>query len=267
MFGARFYNKTTRRYVAMFGTLFNDIVITREDNSGNTIQRLKVPINYGPYQKFLARTEQDPNLDAPAITLPRISFEIVGMTYDGERKLTRTLRNSVPIESDNGVFNSVLVPAPYNLDFQLTIMTKYTEDGTKILENILPYFQPDWTPSVKLVDDLDYYLDVPIILTSVSTEDIYEGAFDERRALTWTLNFTVKGWYFGPTTRRKVIKFSTTNYYTDFDQENSDITVTVQPGLTANGEPTSDINETIPYADINEDDNWGFIVEIEDNTV
>lgn len=266
MFGARFYNQTTRRYVAMFGTLFNDIVITRDDNSGNTIQRLKVPVNYGPYQKFLARIEQDPNLNAPAITLPRISFEIVGMTYDGERKLTRTLRNSVPIDSDNGVFKSTLVPTPYNLDFQLTIMTKYTEDGTKILEQILPYFAPDWTPSVKLLDDLDYYLDVPIILNSVSTEDVYEGAFDERRALTWTLNFTMKGWYFGPTSNRKVIKFATTNLYTEFGQANSDVTITVQPGLTANGEPTTDINETVPYADINEGDNWDFIVQIEDNT-
>jgi hypothetical protein len=266
MFGARFYNQTTRRYVAMFGTLFNDIVITRQDNSGNTVQRMKVPINYGPYQKFLARITQDPNLNSPAITLPRISFEIVGMSYDGERKLTRTLRNSVPIESDNGVFSSTLVPTPYNLEFQLTIMTKYTEDGTKILEQILPYFQPDWTPSVKLVDELDYYLDVPIILNSVSTEDVYEGAFDERRALTWTLNFTMKGWFFGPTSNRKVIKFATTNLYAAFDQANSDITITVQPGLTANGEPTTDINETIPYAQINEDDDWGFIVQIEDNT-
>ena len=266
MFGARFYNQTTRRYVAMFGTLFNDIVISREDNSGTTIQQMKVPVNYGPYQKFLARTEQDPNLNAPAISLPRISFEITGMAYDGERKLTRTLRNSVPIDSDDGVFRSTLVPTPYNLDFQLTIMTKYAEDGTKILEQILPYFQPDWTPSVKLVDDLEYYLDVPIILNSVSTEDIYEGTFDERRALTWTLNFTVKGWYFGPTSNRKVIKFSTTNIYADFDQANSDVTMTVQPGLTTNGEPTTDISETVPYANINEEDDWGYIVQIEDNT-
>lgn len=266
MFGARFYHQTTRRYVAMFGTLFNDIVITRLDNSGNTKQRIKVPIAYGPHQKFLARLEQDPNLNAPAMLLPRMSFEIVGMLYDGERKLTSSQRNSIPLAANNSQYKTALTPAPYNIEFQLSIMTKYTEDGTKILEQIIPYFKPEFTPSVKLLDDLEYYLDVPIILNNVSTEDTYEGSFEERRALIWTLNFTMKAWYFGPTTDKKVIKFATTNLYTDFNQANSDITVTVQPGLTANGEPTTDANNSVNYTEINADDDWAYIVTIVDNT-
>ena len=267
MFGARFYHETTRRYVAMFGTLFNDIIIDRNDNSGTRIQRLKIPLAYAPMQKFLARLREDPALNAPAMTLPRMSFEIVGMMYDGERKLTGSMRNSIPYTSNDNQYKSMLTPAPYNIEFQLNIMAKYNEDGTKILEQILPYFKPDFTPSVKMIDDLEYYLDVPIVLNSVTVEDTYEGSFEDRRALIWTLNFTVKAWYFGPVTDKKVIKFSKVNTYTSLDTTaNTEYSVTVQPGLTANGEPTTDINQTVGYANINADDNWDFIVQIVDNT-
>lgn len=266
MFGNRFYNQTTRRYVSMFGTLFNDIVIYRRDNDDNIQQTIKVPIAYGPMQKFLAKLEQDPNLTAPAMLLPRMSFEIVGMNYDGERKLTSSFRNSVAIPGDNGSYKTALSPTPYNLEFELAIMTKYTEDGTKILEQILPFFKPEFTPSVKLLDDLEYYLDVPVVLNSITTEDTYEGSFEERRALIWTLSFTVKGWYFGPATDKKVIKFSTVNSYGSLTANDAFETVTVRPGLTANGEPTTDINETVPYADINGEDDWDYIVTIIDNT-
>lgn len=266
MFGARFYYQTTRRYVAMFGTLFNDIVIERRDNSNNLVQKIKVPISYGPHQKFLARLEQDPNLTAPAITLPRMSFEILGMFYDGERKLTSRMQNAVPLSSDTSVLNTAYTPAPYNLEFQLNIMTKFTEDGTKILEQIIPYFKPDFTPSVKLLDELEYYLDVPVILNSVSSEDTYEGSFEERRALIWTLNFTVKGWYFGPTTNRKIIKFAKGEAHGSLDSTQSLQTIGVRPGLTANGEPTTSLNDTVDLDDIAFDDNWAEIVTVTDNT-
>ena len=266
MFGLRFYNETTRRYVAIFGSLFNDLVIYRRDNNGDIKQTIKVPIAYGPMQKFLAKLDQDPNLQAPAILLPRISFEITGMNYDGERKLTSSFRNSVSIPTDNGSYKTTLTPTPYNLQFDLTIMTKYMEDGTKIIEQILPFFKPEFTPSVKLLDDLEHYIDVPIVLNSVSTEDTYEGSFEERRALIWTLSFTMKGWYFGPTTNKKVIKFSKVNMYESLTANDAFETVTTQPGLTANGEPTTDITQTIPYADINVEDDWDYIVTIIDNT-
>ena len=215
-------------------------------------------------QKLLAKLEQDPNLTAPAISLPRMSFEMVSMTYDGTRKLPSTLRNVRAKTTNDNLFTTQYVPAPYNLDFELNIMAKYSEDATKIVEQILPYFKPDFTISVKLIDDFDQYIDIPVILNSVGINDTYEGSFEERRAIIWTLNFTVKGYYFGPVSDKKIIKFATVNTYTSFTSNNVVEYVTVQPGLTANGEPTTVANNSIAYSDINFDDDWAYIVRIED---
>lgn len=264
MFGHRFYRQTMRKYVAAFGTLFNDIYIDRRDNSGNVIQEMKIPIHYGPFQKFLARLEQDPNLTAPAMTLPRMSFEITGLTYDSSRKLSSLIRNCSINPNDPDSKITQFVGTPYNIEFQLNVMTKYNEDGMKIVEQILPFFTPDFTPTLDLFDDSDMSVDVPIVLTGITQEDTYEADFETRRALIWTLTFTMKGYFFGPSTNVKVIKFSEANIFTDIDPDAEGSKVTVQPGLTANGEPTTDINETVPYANINPDDDWGYIVRIED---
>ena len=264
MFGHEFYNETTRRYVAMFGTIFNDIHITRKDNSDTTIQSMKVPINYGPIEKFMARLEQDPNLTAPAITLPRMSFEINNMSYNPERKLSPFTRYTLH-DTTGSTAKTAFTAMPYDIEFELNIMTKYAEDGTKIMEQILPFFTPDFTPSVKLMDELDVTLDIPIVLNSVTHEDVYEGDYEERRALTWTLNFTIKGYYFGPQMDKKVIKFAKIAMYDDVTSANTTSEITVQPGLTANNEPTTDINETIPYVDIDFDDDWDYIVTIENS--
>lgn len=266
MFGTQFYNETTRRYTAIFGTLFNDITITRNDNSDTQIQRMKVPLSYGPSQKFLARLDQDPDLNAPAMVLPRMSFELMDMTYNGERKLPVLQRNSVPTSANTSIYSSVMSPAPYDLEFQLNIMTKYSEDALKIVEQIIPYFKPEFTPSVKVVDDLEYYLDVPIVLNSITHEEVYEGDFTERRAILWTLSFTMKGWYFGPTQSKKVIKFVKVNMYANTAQANADMIVTTQPGMTANGVATTDINETIDWSLISGDDDWDYIVQVTDRT-
>jgi len=265
MYGQHFYNETTRRYVAVFGTLFNDIQIGRSNNAGTEIQRITVPINYAPMQKLLARLEQDPNLTAPAITLPRMSFEITGMTYNGDRKLTSLTRQVKGNAADNGSLSSLYAPAPYDIEFQLNIMTKNTEDGSKILEQIIPYFKPDVTVSVKIIDSLETYIDIPIILNNVALEDTYEGDFQTRRALIWTLNFTMKAYFFGPTTAKKVIKFTDVNVMPDTAVMTSTATeVTVQPGLTAQGVGTTNITDTVPYTDINIDDNWDYVVQISD---
>lgn len=263
MFGARFYHETTRRYVATFGTLFNDLVITRSDNNDVAVQSMKVPIHYAPMQKILARLQQDPNLSAPAITLPRMSFEIVSMNYDGERKVNSLLRQTKPSTLANE-FDTVFTPVPYNIDFQLNIMAKYNEDGTKIIEQILPYFKPDFTVSVKLLDDLDMHLDIPIILNSISFEDTYESDFQTRRSLIWTLTFTMKAYYFGPSSKKKVIKFADVNLYNELNASQLIQHVTVQPGLTSSGQPTTNIADTISYNNIFEDDDWAYIVQIED---
>lgn len=264
MFGYNFYNETTRRYVAVFGTLFNDIQISRKDNDSNTIQTMTVPVNYGPMQKFLARLEQNPDLKAPQITLPRITFEITGMRYDSSRSLTPAKRHSKPIADNDASYNTQFTPTPYNISFELNIMTKFQEDGTKIIEQILPFFKPDYVPAVKLIDNIDIIFDIPIVLDSINLQDTYEGSFEERRVLTWTLQFTMKAYYFGPVTQKKVIKFSKSNLYSNLTANTPFEYITAQPGLTANGQPTTNINETIPYSNINFDDDWAYITRIED---
>ena len=252
-----YYNGTTRRYIALFGSLFNKMSITRDDNDGNEVQRMVVPISYGPYQKFLAKVTQDPKLNRPqAISLPRMSFEIMSMNYDGARK-TNSL-NTLQTTDNSFVYS----PSPYNIEFNLYVMTKYAEDGTKILEQILPFFKPEYTFTAFILDDLPA-LDLPLILNSVSAEDLYEADFETRRSLMWTLSFTMKGWFFGPTRERKRIKFIDVRNFPQM-QEGKGSNIVIQPGLTANGEPTTDINETIPFQQIEFDDDWGVITMIEE---
>ena len=260
-----FYNQTTRKYVALFGTYFNQIKIRRTNSAGESLQEMIVPISYAPFQKILARVDQDPDLDQPsAITLPRMSFEINSMSYDGERKINPTtkIRKQTIAEGSLGrgfVYSGV----PYNLEFSLYIMTKYSEDAAKIMEQIVPFFNPDFTSTVKILDDIEP-IDVPLVLTGVTTEELYEGNFEERRSVLYTLNFTMKAWYFGPDREKPVIKFVDVKV-TQNTSPTADIDVvyqeryTTQPGLTANGQPTTDIDETISYTQIEFDDDWGVI--------
>ncbi len=264
MFGQDFYHHTTRRYVAIIVTLFNNISIGRADNLNVETQRFKVPINYGPVQKFLTKIQQDPEFKAQAISLPRMSFEITSISYDGSRNLSQIIRNTKSVLAKDRV-RTQYTPAPYNIDFTLSIMTKYAEDGTKIIEQILPFFKPEFVVTAKLIDTMDLNLDIPIVLNSITTEDTYEGSYDERRALIWTLNFTLKGYYFGPVAEKKIIKFVTANVYGSMTANSPYQSITVQPGLTANGQPTTDISQTISYANISIDDDWAYLVQIEDN--
>lgn len=253
-----FYNGTTRRYIALFGSLFNKMSITREDLSGAEIQRMVVPISYGPFQKFLAKIVQDPDLGRKqAVSLPRMAFEMTSMSYDGTRKTgSRTMISA----TDNS--RSVHTPAPYNIEFSLYVMTKYAEDGTKILEQIIPFFKPEYTYSAYIIDGLPA-MDIPLILNSVSIEDLYEADFESRRTLMWTLTFTMKAWYFGPVRDKKQIKFVDVRNYAQMEIGGGS-RVTVQPGLTANNEPTRFISETIPFQEIEVDDDWGVITIIEE---
>lgn len=236
-----FYNETTRRYVALFGTLFNQLKITRSDNAGTEVQSLIVPLAYAPFQKVLARLNQDPDLinsRRTAMTLPRMSFEITSFTYDSTRKLASTLkmRKDAKSETDSSR-NFVHSAVPYNLDFSLYIMTKYSEDATKIMEQIIPFFTPDWTVTAKMVEDLDA-IDIPIILNSVSTEDLYENDFESRTSIVYTLSFTLKGWYFGPEKKQKVIKFVDIDLATDTDADKApDERIIIKPGMDAQGNP------------------------------
>ncbi|NDC22670.1 MAG: hypothetical protein EBZ49_00845 [Proteobacteria bacterium] len=213
MFNQVFYHDTIRKYVILFGTLFNDIYINKNDGT-NPTQTIKIPVSYGPKQKFISRLVQDPSLTKPvAIQLPRIGFELTDITYASERKLPTINRLAVQDPDNSSGFLYQYMPVPYDFFFSLHIMVKSTEDGTRILEQILPFFTPDWTATLNLDPSMKHKYDVPIILTSVSSEDTYEGNFIERRALIWNLTFTMKGFIFGPTRKASPIKTSIINLY------------------------------------------------------
>ena len=197
MFNQTFGHNILRKYVIYFGTIFNNIWLQRYDLNDNLVQRSKVPINYGPREKFLARAEGSPDLQRPiAIQLPRMTFELVGFEYDPSRK--QNSLNKVTVPAADG-YKYQYAPVPYNLTFQLSIMTKNVLDGTYIVEQILPYFTPYWQASLNINPDLGIKYDIPLVLNNVEQQDTYEGYFTERRAIIWTLTFTMKAWFFGPT--------------------------------------------------------------------
>tara|TARA_Y100000389_G_scaffold41400_1_gene36096 strand:+ start:8279 stop:9091 length:813 start_codon:yes stop_codon:yes gene_type:complete len=262
-----FYNSTTRKYVALFGTYFNQLTIERQNLQGAAIQRMVVPISYAPFQKILTRLEQDPEFAKKSgITLPRMSFELTSMAYDADRKIspTRKIRKTAKDETTNSR-NFIYAGTPYNLDFSLYIMAKYNEDAVKLLEQILPFFNPEFTSTVRLIDDIEP-IDVPLILNSVDTEELYEADFTERRSILYTLNFTMKSWFFGPEKEKKVIKFVDVREWTSMDppSENYDGQITVQPGMTSEGVATSVLTNTVDYSLIDFDDNWDYVVTRDD---
>ena len=217
MLGTYFYHEITRKTVIAFGTLFNDIYVRHEDGAGNDISEMKVPVAYGPRQKFLARIQQQPELNkATQITLPRMSFEISSIQYDPTRKsgITQTFK-----VKEGEQMKKVFMPVPYNLGFELNILTKLQDDGLQILEQILPFFQPGFTLSVDLVKSIGEKRDIPMVLQSITQQDDYEGDFATRRALIYTLQFTAKTFMFGPIadTPEGLIRKVQLDYYSDTD--------------------------------------------------
>ena len=270
MFGHTFYFSTMRKYVILFGTLFNDIHITRTSNSGSTTHLLKIPLSYAPKEKMLTRFENDPNIDREtAVLLPRMSFEMTGITYDSSRKLN-TLGKIAVKDTNKNKLKYQYNPVPYNIDFTLYVYVKNAEDGTKIIEQILPFFTPDWTSSVSLIPEMEVTMDIPVILNNISMEDTYDGDFKERRALIWTLNFTLKGYIYGPVKKGAIIKFANTSFYIPEVVTLSDAVgvttpsdrVTVSPGLDANGNPTSNASISIDINLIEATDDFGFVTNI-----
>ena len=184
MLGQQFYHETMRKVVVSFGTLFNNIHIVRKNNSGTVIQTMKVPLAYGPREKFLVRLRQDADAAAKvAITLPRIGFEISNLAYDPSRKLNRVQRFSKVKGSTTKQLDTQYMPVPYNLEFTLYTMARNSDDALQIVEQILPYFQPDYTLTINDMADMGIKRDVPIVLNSVGYEDNYLGDFEARRAI------------------------------------------------------------------------------------
>jgi hypothetical protein len=254
MLGNRqFYHETVRNIIVGFGTLFNDIHVVRKNNSGVVTQSMKVPLAYGPKQKWLARIDQDAGLDSKvAITLPRMGFEIQNLTYDPARKLNRVQKFKKVKSSASSAdkLDTQYMPVPYNLNIQLYVMAKNSDDALQMVEQILPYFQPDYTLTIKDMPEMGVARDIPIVLNSINYEDSYQGDYAERRAIMYTLDFTTKFYLYGPVTSSKIIKTVQVDQYTDLP----DVSPTREQRYTATPNPTSadadddfGFNETTSY--------------------
>lgn len=194
MFGTYFYHQTSRKMVVGFGTLFNTLEVQRTDSSGDVTEVIGIPLSYGPKDKMLTRISADPNLNPKvALTVPRMGFELTSMTYDGARKLNTMNRN---VAKGTTGLKKQFNPVPYNWEFSLYIFVKNAEDGTQILEQILPFFTPEFTVSMTLISSMSVKHDIPLVLNSVTSEDTYEGDFATRRSIIWTLSFTMKGFLY-----------------------------------------------------------------------
>lgn len=289
MFSQTYYWALIRTYIIYFGSLFKDIYINRFDANNNFVETMQIPLSYGPKEKFLARVNADPKLDRTiAIDLPRLAFEHTAFQYDGDRKLNTIGINVNRMNESDKIFYQYN-PVPYNIYFSLYLMVRNAEDGAKILEQILPYFTPEWTASLNLIsaNTMNIQRDIPIVIQSVTSEDTYDqGDFTKRRTLTWTLNFEMQTYFFGPALEGQLIK----NIYINMHQVEPGYDVTtntyigpycisanvvnsvptteyifVQPGLTANGQPTSNSAQTIPVANITSESNYGYIIDFISN--
>ena len=258
-----FYFQLIRKYVSLFGSLFANVRIIRTDDTGATNDLIRIPLTYAPKDKMLARVIEDPSISKQAaIQLPMMSFEIASFRYDSKRKLGNAGKvSSMGSTANIGKYQHN--PVPWNLDFELFVYAKNAEDGTKIIEQIIPFFTPDFTVTAELIEEMNIVMDVPVILNDVSITDTFEGEFRDRRAIIWKLSFTVKGYLYGPITTSPLIKFAFTNVRTgNTISNNPEYTVMIQPGLTSDGQPTSNSAQSIPVASITANSDFGFIYTI-----
>jgi len=277
LYNEYFYHKTIFKSVATFGTLFNDITVKRKTSSGDTVKELKVPLSYAPRSKFLSKIQVQ-NADGSvnkntAIVLPRMSFEMDSFSYDSERKLNSlgVKYNTTQDDKEKSMYN----PVPYNIDFSLNVYVEHFDEGLQIIEQIVPFFSPYLNIPSKLVyDDMGIVDDVPVLLNNVSLEETYEGQFEDRRVIIWTLGFTLKTNIFKPIKESGLIRQVETDIISTPTGDSGEVTPQevqqaqefgvksksiTKPGLTDQGEPTTKESESVPKEEIEADDNYGFI--------
>ena len=249
MFGDHFYHKQIRNTFIAFGTFFNNVNIKRTDSSGNPLQTLRVPLSYSPKEKFLARLDAQQDLTGDdskvAITLPRMSFEITGYNYDGTRKLNKNQKlGRVTTNADTTKLNTQYSPVPYNVNFSLNVFVANSDDGLQIIEQILPFFQPDYTVTMILDNTyMDTKRDIPFVLENVSYDDSYTGTLTSLRRIIYTLQFTAKIYLYGPISQSAVIKKVSADLYSDTGSNSPRVErVTVQPNPTS-----ADKDDTYTY--------------------
>ena len=235
MLDQRFYWGTIRKAIVAFGSMFNNITIQRTDANGNVVQLQKVPLSYSPKQKFLTKIRQLPDVDTQnvQVLLPRMGFEMISLDYDPNRKIS-PIQQSRTINSSTAA-NAQYAPTPYNINVILYVYAKNQDDGLQVIEQILPYFNPDYNLTIKAVPQLNIKNDLPIILSSIGFEDDYEGDLTTRRSIIWTLSFVLKLNFYGPVSKQGVIKKTTSNIFNDKELTSQQQIITVQPDpVTAN---------------------------------
>lgn len=214
-----FYHGTVRKVVVAFGSLFNDIYVSRKDENGNEIERFKVPIAYGPQAKFLKRLDRvGTDLEAPIkleTYLPRIGFEITNIQYDSSRKLNTIQQTAAYYASDRSQLAQRYERVPYNMTLSLSIMSKTMEDALQIIEQILPYFGPEYTFTIKAIDPTDQDVDVPIVFSSATLNDGDDGSYGDystRKITLANIQFIAKMYLYGPVVRKKVVTETNVNF-------------------------------------------------------
>ena len=264
-----FYNGIIRKYIIMFGRMFNDIDVVRY-NGSEAVQTIRVPIAYGPSEKWLTRLDEDAGLNKEvAVQLPRLGFELTSMTYDPTRALNKMQKSTAASTYTNTV-STQYTPVPYNFNITLTGMFSFQEDAVQVTEQIIPFFRPEWTMSLKLLDSIPDYYDVPTVLNNMSMEDTYDSDFLSRRAIIYTWDFTVKGYLFGPVRNKGVIKRAVIDMAVNDTADpigtevGPDKKITLTPGLTSANTPTSNTAASVALSEIRENDNWGYAFENED---
>lgn len=208
MLGAHFYNSAIKKTVVGFGTLFNNIAVRDIDpqDPTNILGQQKVGLAYGPKEKFLTRLEENPDLSKTSITLPRMYFEMTGISYDNSRKTSPIQKYQTIIDGNGNEVRSQYVPVPYNIDFDLGILARNQDDGLQILEQILPYFQPQFNLTINFIPDMNEKKDVSILLNSIDYDDEWDGDFNQRRIIDWSLRFTAKSYIYGPFNTADIIR-------------------------------------------------------------
>ena len=265
--GSHFYHQHVRKAIIAFGMIFNNINVVRSNTDDVAVQSLRVPLAYSTKQKFLSRIALIDSAEArneTAITLPRMGFEITSLDYDPSRKISLIQRNKA---IDTGLSNAVrtsFTSTPYNLGIGMYIFAKNQEDGLQIVEQILPFFNPDFNVTVNDLPEMGIKRDIKITLDSISYDDQYEGEFAARQSIVWTLNFTMRLTFYGNVSNINVIKETISNLYDKLDTATVDevAKITITPGLDADGNPTQDPDETVDKAEIDPSDNYSFIVDI-----
>jgi len=228
----KFYHSTIRKAVISFGNLFNNMYIDRRNENDEVIQTIKVPLSYAPRQKFLARLEAVPDTDVKKdvqVILPRMGFEMLSIGYDPNRRVSYIQQNR-KISGNSNTADTQYAPSPYNVDVALYVYAKNQDDGLQIIEQILPYFNPDFNLSITAIPELNVQNDLPIILENISYDDQYEGDFYTRRMIMWTLMFTLKLNFYGPITKQGLINFAKVNFFNDEELKERMQRYSVEPG-------------------------------------